>query len=164
MTKQANLKVVHWVGDDADRFAELMTLFFDKEMRVNQRASWAVGVIGEKKPDLIKPWLGKMLKGLENPPHDALVRNTMRAFQFIDIPEKHQGIAANYCFEYLESVKYPIAIRAFAMTVLYNIAVKEPDLMPELKLIIEELIPYGSAGIKSRGRKILGKIEEYKHG
>ena len=46
------------------------------------------------------------------------------------------------------------------MTVLYNLSVNIPEIKNELKLLIEDLLPYGTAGIKSRGRKILAKLEK----
>lgn len=160
-SKALTLKIVDWVGHDPDRFAELMELYLHDEMRINQRASWAVGHIGEHAPDLIEPWLPKMIEKLSSPQHDAVVRNTVRIWQFIDIPEEYLGQVAELCFQYLGGAHYPIAFRAFSMTVLYNICLREPGLMNELKLMIEDLIPYGSSGLKSRGRKILNAIEKY---
>lgn len=161
MTRAQSNRIVDWIGDDAKRFAELMDYFLNGELRVNQRAAMTVGTVGEKRPALLTPWLGKMLDALEHPNHDAQVRNTLRSLQYIDVPEQHMGRVTNHCFEYLGSVNYPIAFRVFAMTVLFNISVKEPDLMPELKMVIEEMIPHGSGGIKSRGRKVLAQIERH---
>ena len=46
------------------------------------------------------------------------------------------------------------------MTVLYNITLKIPELADELKIIIEDQMPYGSAGFKSRGKKILKGLQK----
>lgn len=156
-----NKRIVEWVGDDRKRFAEVMEFFLNGNLRENQRAAMAVGVVGERHPKLLYPYLEKMLDALEHPNHDAQVRNTLRSLQFIDVPEEHMGRVTNYCFEYLGSPNYPVAFRAFAMTVLYNISVKEPDLMPELKLVIEDVIPHGSAGLKARARNVLAQIEKH---
>jgi hypothetical protein len=45
------------------------------------------------------------------------------------------------------------------MSVLGDIAKKEPALEKELKLIIEEQFPYGSAGFRSRAKKILKSMK-----
>jgi hypothetical protein len=44
------------------------------------------------------------------------------------------------------------------MTVLANIARAEPDLKHEIKLVIEEMLPLGSGGIISRGKKVLKQL------
>ena len=68
------------------------------------------------------------------------------------------GEAADICFGYLVDHKETIAVRVFAMTVLGNICRREPDLGIELRLVIEEELPYASAGFKSRAKKILAEL------
>lgn len=41
------------------------------------------------------------------------------------------------------------------MTILHNLSKEHPDLKNELRVAIEEQMPYASAGFKSRGNKIL---------
>jgi len=87
--------------------------------------------------------------------HDAVNRNILRTFQYVDIPEKHQGKVLNICFDFLNDNCQPIAIRAFSMTVISNLSKKYADIIPELKISIEALMPNASSGLKSRGKKIL---------
>ena len=78
----------------------------------------------------------------------------------MDIPDDLLGITADICFSFLNSCQEPVAIRAHSMTILYNIVKKYPELKEELKVSIEDQIPYGSAGIKNRGNKILKALEK----
>jgi hypothetical protein len=61
----------------------------------------------------------------------------------------------NTCFGFIESMTEKPAIKAFSLTVLFNLSVQYPDIRPELKAIIEDRWDYESAAFKSRGRKIL---------
>ena len=136
-----------------------MILFFNGEYRITQRAAWIVHYCADNYPGLIEPYLAKLVDNLFNDKiHVAVKRNTLRILQYIDIPEKLLGRVAEICFNFLASGVEPVAVKAFSMTVLYNITLKEPELANELKLHIEQLLPFGSAGIKSRGRKILAKL------
>ena len=90
--------------------------------------------------------------------HNAVPRNILRILQFVDIPRPLQGIVTNICFDFLISKEIPVAIKAFSMTVLANIAQKEPDLKNEIISTIQIMLPYGSAGIQSRGRKVLKQL------
>ncbi|GHN02752.1 hypothetical protein WSM22_42410 [Cytophagales bacterium WSM2-2] len=55
--------------------------------------------------------------------------------------------------------KEPVAVRVFSMTVLGNLAVKVPELRNELIPLIEDQMPYVSAGFVSRGRKVLKQLK-----
>lgn len=145
-----------------DRIDELMTCFFDADLRICQRAAWPVGDLGEKFPALIIPYLHAMIQNLSNPKHDAIIRNTVRTWQFMKIPEPYQGEIFEICFNYIIDPKIPIASRAFSMTVCANICKEIPELKDELILAIEDQMENGSAGIVSRGRKIIKELQKMK--
>lgn len=159
-SKEQTMKIVEYLGTDKARIAELMDIFFVEDYRLNQRASWVVHHLSERHPEQLEPYLPKMVENLNNPLHDAVLRNTLRYFEKIDLPEDLMGPVADKCFEFLSSHEQPIAIRVFSMGTLFKISTKYPELQAELALIIEEHLPYGSAGFKSRGKKILKKIEK----
>lgn len=133
-------KVVKYVGDDKERFKELMKLFLGTEYRVTQRAAWAVSYCVEAHPHLIKPYINKIVDQLDKPDqHDAVKRNSLRIFQFMEIPERSQGKLYDTCMKFLLSMNESIAIKAFSITVLQNIATMYPDLQDELKMVLLDL-------------------------
>ena len=142
------------------RMDELMNLFFDEDLRICQRASWPVGLLADKNPRLIEPYIKKMLDNLDTPHHNAVIRNTFRTFQETDFPEELEGIAFEKAFNFLLEVNNAIAIRVFAMTVCGNIALKYPELSHELIPVIEDGLPHGSAAFRSRGNSILKKLRK----
>jgi len=160
-SKPQALKIVNYIGNNPERFDELMKLFFQENYRLNQRAAWPVGIFAEKHPDFILPYLGAMINLLEKDVHNAVKRNIVRTLQYIEIPDELLGLAAENCFQLLTSNKEPVAIKVFAMTVLANICKKEPDLKQELTLVIEDQLPYASAGFKSRAKKIFKQLKTY---
>jgi hypothetical protein len=163
-SKALAMKVVKWVGNDADRFAELVKLFLGNDTRISQRAAMALGWCAEAHPDLIKPWIKTFVDRLGNPAnHNAIDRNLVRTFQFIDVPEKQQGKLADKCFAFLQKANTPIAVRAFSMTVLFNLVKQYPDLAPELELMLREWMPNASAGEANRAQKILKQLEKLRH-
>jgi hypothetical protein len=159
-SKKQTMKIVRYVGSNQARFDELMVLFLGNEYRVTQRAAWAVSYCAITHPNLIQKHLKKILLNLKKPVHVAVKRNTIRLLQSIDIPKSLQGIAADICFQILNSKDEPIAIKAFSITVLANICKIHPELKPELQLSIETLLPYASPGILSRGRRMLNQLQK----
>ena len=149
-------KVVDYVGDNPRRFKVLIQLFLAGSYRITQRAGWSLTYILEARPHLVTPYFPKVLKMMERQDvHDAVKRNVVRFLQYMDIPARYQGKVAQCCFAFLMDPKVAIAIRVFSMTVLANIARQQPDLKKELRIIIEDQMPYGTAAFRSRGRKIL---------
>ncbi|MBT8189310.1 MAG: hypothetical protein HKN67_06770 [Saprospiraceae bacterium] len=157
-SKNGKNAVVSYVGSDQKRFAELMSYFFHEEWRYNQKAAWPLGYIGVEYPELIEPYHESLIEALKNPSHDAVARNVLRIYEHIEIPEELEGILYELCFNYLLDTKQSIAIRVFSMTVLGRIAHRYPELVPELISVIEEFLPHGSAGFKSRGKKVLKRL------
>ncbi|MEE9438044.1 MAG: hypothetical protein V3V14_03520 [Saprospiraceae bacterium] len=148
------------VISNPDKVKELMACFFSKEIRICQRASWVVSKVVDTSPLIIYPYLEKMVANLSNPMHDAVVRNTFRVLQYIDIPEEFEGRVYDISIEYLLDLKQAIAIRVFAMTTAANIVMIHPELVNELSIIIEEHLPHGSSGFRARGKKILKQIRK----
>ena len=152
-------RLADWVGSDRTRFKRLMGLFLRGDYRVTQRSAWVVSICAENHPELIGPYLQRMITKMQEPGvHDAVRRNVVRILQFVEVPERLLGTVATVCFEYLSSAAQPIAVKAFSMIVLGNIARKEPGMKRELQLIIEQQLPYASAGFRSCARKVLKKI------
>jgi len=157
-SKEVVHQLINEIQDNPSRMDELMECFFDEDLRLCQRAAWPVGFISDYNQDLIVPYLEKMLLNLETPHHDAVVRNTFRTLQNIDIPEDIEGLAFEKAFNFLINPNNAIAIRVFAMTVCGNIALKYPELKHELVPVIQEQMEYGSAGYISRGKRILKSL------
>lgn len=80
--------------------------------------------------------------------------------QFIEIEEEWMGGLYEKCFEFLGNPKEEIAVRAFAMVVLYNISNHFSELKPELKALIESVLeePQVSPGVRSKANHILKKL------
>jgi hypothetical protein len=149
-------RIVAYVGASKKSFADLIAVYLAGPYRVTQRASWPISVCVEKYPQLIGPHLKKLLTFVVKPGvHVAVKRNTMRLLQFVDIPKKFHGQVAEIAFNFLNDKKETVAVQVFAMTVLANIVKEEPDLANELRTIIEDRLPYASAGFRSRASKVL---------
>jgi hypothetical protein len=148
--------IVEWVGNDQSRFDELFDLFLHDEYRVTQRAVWPMSNCAIAHPSLMKKNMGKLVKNLQKPDiHDSIKRNTLRLLQSADIPLKYEGMIMNTCFEYIENPKEAVAIKAFSLTILGRLAKKYSEIIPEIKLLIEDQVPVQTAAFKSRAKKVL---------
>jgi hypothetical protein len=159
-SKRQTLKIARWVGDDPQRFKQLMDLFLNGDYYTTQRAAWIVSTCADDHPELIGPWLKRMIGRMQDPKvHDAVRRNVLHILKYVEIPRPLQGIVATLCFDYLSSLNAPVAVKSFSLNVLGRMAEHEPDLRRELGLIVQQMLPYGRPAIQSSGRNVLKKLE-----
>ncbi|NOT52623.1 MAG: hypothetical protein HOP10_15270 [Chitinophagaceae bacterium] len=155
-SKATTMTIVKWIGNNQLRFDELFDLFLNDQPLVTQRAAWPLSYAVTGHPQLISKHFGKLLKNLDKPNlHDAIKRNTMRLLQGIDIPSTYHGEVMNRCFEYIISPSEKPAIKAFSLTVLENLSKQYPEIIRELRTIIEDRWDIESAAFRSRAKKIL---------
>ncbi len=153
--------IVNWVGVNQQRFDELFTLFLNDECRVVQRAAWPVSNCAIAHPNFIDRHWGSLIKKLQQPNlHNAVKRNSIRLLQDIAIPKKYQGQIMDICFKYVESPSEAVAVKAFSLTVLGNLAKQYPEIIPEIKLLIEEQMGRQTAAFKSRAKMFLKKVKK----
>jgi hypothetical protein len=115
--------------------------------------------INDQAPELIIDYIPKIIEQLKVEKSDGKKRHLLKLISLKEIPDLYLGFLTDFCITIFTSSKEPIAVRVHAMQILGNIAMKEPDLKPEIALIMEhEMENHGSAGIVSRCKKILKKL------
>ena len=148
-----------FIGNDKVKFDQLVKLFLANESRVTQRAAYSLSISIDKYPSLLDPYIGILIGNLDNINlHIAVIRNTVRVLQNIEIPKRYEGKLTTKCFDYLTDNNQPKAVKVFSMTILANMAKKYPELKNELILIIKDLMEFGSPGILSRGKKVINQL------
>ena len=110
----------------------------------------------KKYPQLAAPYYKQLLDNLEKPGlHDAVTRNTVRLLQYVNIPEAYHGRIMTICFDFVQSNDSAVAVKAFSLTILQNLAKQYPEILQELKTIIEERWEHETAAFRSRAKKII---------
>ena len=130
-------------GDDPATIKELCKLILSEDHQISMRASWTLQHLSFEKPEVIKslyPQLIKFLKRDNN--HTGAIRNVIRIFQNLNIPEKYTSDIYDLCMNYCKNMAMPHAVRVFAIYVMANICKKYPDLKYELELILSEFKQY----------------------
>ncbi|MBC8005105.1 MAG: hypothetical protein H7X84_06500 [Verrucomicrobia bacterium] len=156
--------VVKHIGNYPEHLGALMKLVFDDSNPRNWRAAWMVDKIHEQHPDLIIPYLPAMTDFVLTTKNEGKKRHLLKLISLHEIPEDQMAVMLNYCIDVFTSPTEPIAVRAHAMQVLFNIAQKEPDFAGELiELIQNEMELHGSAGIAARGRQLIKKLIRVTH-
>lgn len=144
--------------------SEYLSLLLDIALNNTQskswRAAWIVDKINDIKPELVEPYLKDIIVQLKKEASSSKQRHFLKLISLHKIPSGYHSFLLEYCIKCFTSAAEPIAVRVYALQVLYNISEEEPELKPELLSIIQhEIELHSSAGIKSRGRKLAKKLQ-----
>lgn len=156
---RANIDYVSYLaGNDEEAFNDIFELIYSAPHPINQRAAGVLETILRNHPEMVLPYLDRMIDTLKDFNVDGVKRNFTKIFTCTHFSEAQKGKVVNLCFDLLQDKKESIAVRVFSMQVLYNISQTEPDLKKELALIIESEMLIGSAAWRARGHQLLRKI------
>jgi len=162
LKKQSRLqckKIIKWTGSSTLRFRQLIELFFKGDYRLTQHAAWPMSYCIQNHPALAKPYFKKFLDRLtDSHAHPAVRRNIVRLLQFVEIPERYHGKLMDLCFQFISNPEEAIAVKAFSLAILSNLSDLYPEILPEIKVIIEARWETESPAFKSRAKKILNKV------
>ena len=145
-----------YLTDHPSEIKYLAELALDETRHENWRAAWALDKINVRYPDLIASYIPMIIKELKKIKNKSKLRHFLKLISLHPIPVKSQGFLFNYCTDCFTSPAFPVAVKAHALQVLYEISKDIPELKQELVHIIKtEVELHATAGIKARSRNIL---------
>jgi hypothetical protein len=156
---------VEWVatsaGENPAIFKELLEFSFSADRKLAFHSSWTLTKVCDKYPELIIPYLGMIIESLEKIDNESTQRSFLRIISLTEMDKvdiRYHGLLADHCFSALHSGFSAIAIRAYSMEILFNLAVIYPELANELAASLSIMQTGASGGILARSRIILDKL------
>ena len=143
-------------------FAIVYQFMFDKEIKVSWRAAWACQKISEKFPDWFTELQFKEITNLAiSTTHGGLHRGCVSILFNLKLPDPIPVDLLNACYEWMISPRFPIAVQAYSMKIIYEICHREPDLTPEFCAYLESISPDDySKGFNASRNNILKKLTD----
>jgi hypothetical protein len=155
-SKANTVRIVGLIGRDQVLFDQLILLVLEEEELIAARAAWVLRHSYEQHPDLIhRKHINAFVHRLTKPACDAVKRNLTAVLQYEHIPSSCEGMLVDRCFQLLNARTEAVAIKVHAMSILYKMSARYPDLRNELAGAIQNQMPLGSAGFRNKGSKIL---------
>lgn len=145
---------------DEQKVVHLLGFILSENSAVSDRACWVLRKCFDLKPEYFASQISKMIIHLKKAEcSDPLKRNFLHIIGHSEIPEKNLGTITNICFDWLIDFNQKVATRAFSLHVLGVVCEKEPGLIPELTLIMNEQWNYESPAFRSKAKKLLKKFK-----
>ena len=138
-------------------FELLYQLIFDQEEDVAWRAAWACKKVSEKHPEWFTATQFNEITALAlSTSHTGLLRGCLWVLNNLALPSPVSVELINACFDWMVSLKYPVAVQSLSMKMLFRICKIEPDFKHELITCLENIDPYSySAGFNSTRTNVL---------
>lgn len=155
--------MVKYIADYPQYIDLLMTKATDDSQPENWRAAWMIDKIHDKHPEIVAPYIPEITRFVFQTKNSGKKRHFLKLISLYPISEIDLPRLLDFGINIFTGVNEDIAVRVHAMQILCNIAEKEPGLAGEfIELIEREMEYHGSAGLNSRGKKILKKLYKIK--
>jgi len=146
------------VIEDEHLFDQLFSFIFSEDHRLAWRSCWIIDTASEACPDLLANKIPGIINGFSTTKDGSLKRHFTRILCRYPIPVEYMTAVIDRSFGLLAPSE-PIAVRVFAMQLLFNITKELPELKGELISVLEHLLEEGgSAGFINRSGKLLRQL------
>lgn len=141
---------------------ELLVLSLDNNSILSNRAMWVLNHCADLDFERVKPFHVKLINHLKNKNlYSGVIRSILRMFRKHPVPKKLESFMLDACFGYIKNPAEAIAVRIYAMTIIFNISKPYPELLNELLIVLNHLnLTEESAAIRSRAKNTVKEINK----
>jgi HEAT repeat protein len=150
--------IVHTVLEQPDLFDTLFNGMLSDDALLRMRAADAVEKITRTRPDLLQPHKQKMMDQVAAINQQEVRWHVAQMLPRMAMNTREQEKAVDILLEFLND-KSKI-VKTCSMQALAELAEKNRQILPEIIRLLAELTRTGSPAMKSRGRKLLDKLQK----
>jgi len=152
-------EVIQEVLENEILFEEVFNGIYHEVAIVRMRSAYAIEKLARKKPHLFaKKYQQKIKTNFEQDPFEVRMHTTL-LLGYSDFEEKELSEVIELLLRRLDTEKKTF-VRVNCLQALADLALKNPTLIPEIQLVIEDKMQAGSASIQARGRILLKKLKK----
>ncbi|HLN54875.1 MAG TPA: (deoxy)nucleoside triphosphate pyrophosphohydrolase [Bacteroidales bacterium] len=161
------MKEAEWAATSVIENPALLKKFiefsYSADTKLAFHSSWILTKACDRAPEIIYPYLPDIIESLPGLENESALRSFLRILSLTDpvrFSSRHQGLLADICFRLLNSGFSAIAVKAYSMEILYRLTIIHPGLATELALSVRGIMDTDSAGIVSKAKTILKKLNK----
>ena len=121
-------------------FEEVFQAFYSEDGHIAHRSGFILGQTFKKKPSLLFPKIEQLLLQMQEPPHEWYRWHVLWYLSHAKYPTEHDGLVANFALEELGKSYAKPAIKNACMRLMEFICKRNPELIPEYNLYLENII------------------------
>lgn len=153
--------IVQAICRQPEEFAKMYRLTFDSERTVSWRAIWVCEKLSELHPEWFAPLQTELTQRLLACTHDGSKRLLLSILYNLPVTEPISVPLLNFCLDRMLSLQESIAVQALCIKYAYQLCLKEPELLHELRMLLENAeTEYFSRGVVATIRNTLKQINK----
>jgi len=152
-------EIVESVSIYPEDFDTIYKLIKDPKEKISWRAAWACEKVFEKYPDFLAGKEEELISFVMKNNHSGTRRILLSILLELPTPKPLPVDFLDFCFNNMLDLNQAIATQALCIKMAYKLCLLEPELLPELKLYLENAeLEYYSIGVKTCVRNVLKKL------
>jgi hypothetical protein len=161
-SKQLILISMKMCEEKPELFPGLIELTLAQDSKQSQRASRIIYYLIAQRPDLFGKYIDEIFSNLEKVSDESIKFSLLKIFTVCKLPEDEEklGLLTNICFDAVEAKVERIAIKVYAIDILYRISQIYPDLKYELFYLLEKYMIDAPPAFINRAGKLRLKISK----
>ena len=152
-------QLVKHIANDTETYREVLDTFCNSDGHPAHRSGFILGNVYRKRPELLMQGIGRLLEKMPHPPHQWYRWHVLWYLSHAKFEAEHDGLAATYAFEELGKAHNRPAVKNAAMRLLEFICKRNPELIPEYRLHLGEVIGNERPTLVCKAEGILKKFQ-----
>ncbi|WP_214824918.1 hypothetical protein [Exiguobacterium sp. s28] len=150
-------EVVTFVGNDPDRFSELMTVLTDDRPVVRMRSADAMEKVTRHYPALLQAHQASLFEQLQIATQQEVRWHLAQLMPRMTWTEEEVSDIVRVLTDWIAAETSAIVI-VNALQAMFDLSAMHPRFRDELKALLETQLAAGSPAVKSRAKKLLHKL------
>lgn len=156
------IKAAKYIYDNPNQLEPAVELALSNDKRYSTRALRSLYILAEDNPDFILPYIPLFIKHLEQTSNESIIFNILHILTLykFSVFGGYQTRLVDSCIWWIESKVIRIAIKVYALQLLYNFSQVYPDFRQELYSIIISQTESDSPAMQSKIIHLQKKLEK----
>lgn len=156
-------RLVAYIAKNPEVFEEVFQAFVNLDGRIAHRSGFILGSVFKEDPKLLIPRIGLLLSKMKEPPSERYRWHVIWYLSHCAFPPEHDGLAATFAFEELGKSYAKPAVKNASMRLLTFICKRNPALIPEYKLYLEEVMENERPTLVNQAKKVTEVLKKYEN-
>ncbi len=151
-------EVVSDVLEDPTLFDAVFGSMLNEDPLIRMRSADAVEKITAEYPEYLPPYKEKLIQQVAGTEQQEVRWHVAQMLPRLSLTWEERAVVLSILLDYLNDESR--FVRTFCMQALADLAEKDPSLRPRVIDLLTHLIKAGTPAMKSRGRKLLDKLNK----